>query len=375
MTNMSELKISKIDAFQVDLPYSGGVYLLSGGREYRSFDATIVRVTTNTGIEGWGESTPFGSTYIASHALGVRAGIAEIAPKLIGLDPRRVDRINDAMDEALVGHLHAKTPIDVACWDILGKSVGMPVCELLGGRTDVRLPLISSIGVGEPEEMRGRVEAHRRKGYVGHSVKISGDDPVADAKRITASLADRQPGEFFLVDANGGLTVEIALRMLRQLPDGLDFVLEAPCATARECRSLRKRTDIPIIYDELATDEASIAQLIADDAAEGIGFKISKNGGLTRGRRQRDICLAAGYPFSVQETTGSDIAFAAIVHLAQTVPERYLRCILGSTDMVTLKTADGDFQVIDGRVTAPTTPGLGITPRLDVLGEPVASYS
>ena len=112
------MKISQIELFQVDLPYSGGVYLLSGGRSYSSFDASIVRITTDDGIQGWGESTPFGSTYIASHALGTRAGIAEIAPHLLGRDPRQVDRINDAMDEALVGHNHAKTALDVACWDV-----------------------------------------------------------------------------------------------------------------------------------------------------------------------------------------------------------------------------------------------------------------
>lgn len=371
---MSDLKIAKIDVYQVDLPYAGGVYRLSGGREYTSFDATIVRVTTDSGIEGWGESTPFGATYIAAHALGVRSGIAEIAPKLIGLDPRRVDRINDAMDAALIGHEHAKTALDVACWDIFGKSVGLPVCELLGGRTDVRMPVISSIYMGEPEDMRRRVAAHRAMGYVGHSVKIGGE-PAVDAARIAASLADKKPGEFFIVDANGGMLVETALRMLRLLPEGLDFVLEAPCATWRECVSLRRRTNIPIIFDELATTDASIAQLIADDAAEGIGLKISKNGGLTKGRRQRDICVAAGYTVSVQETTGSDIAFAAIVHLGQTVPERHLRCVLESRDIVAVKTADGDFEVRDGRVVAPSTPGLGVTPRLDVLGTPVAGYS
>jgi L-alanine-DL-glutamate epimerase-like enolase superfamily enzyme len=370
---MSELRIEKIDVFKLDLPYSGGVYLLSGGRDYRSFDATIVRITTRNGLEGWGESTPFGSTYVASHALGVRAGIAEIAPSLIGLDPRRVDRINDAMDAALVGHLHAKTALDVACWDLFGKSVGLPVCDLLGGRTDVRMPVISSIYMGDPEEMRARVAKHRAMGYVAHSVKI-GDDPAVDAARIAAALADKRPGEFFIVDANGGMTVESALRMLRLLPPGLDFVLEAPCATWRECISLRRRTDVPVIFDELATDDASIAQLVGDDAAEGICLKISKNGGLTRGRRHRDICLAAGYTVSVQETTGSDIAFAAIVHLGQTVPEKNLRCVLECRDMVTLKTADGDFGVRDGRVTAPSAPGLGIVPRLEVLGEPVATY-
>ena len=112
---MPELKIARIDVFQVDLPYSGGVYHLSGGRTYKNFDGTIVRITTQSLIEGFGESTPFGATFIASHALGVRAGIAETAPHLIGLDPRDVDRINDAMDAALIGHLHAKTAIDVAC--------------------------------------------------------------------------------------------------------------------------------------------------------------------------------------------------------------------------------------------------------------------
>lgn len=371
---MLELQIVKIDVFQVTLPYKGGVYRLSGGREYRSFDATIVRITASNGIEGWGESTPFGSTYIAAHALGVRAGIAEMAPFLIGLDPRRVDRINDAMDAALVGHEHAKTPLDIACWDIFGKSVGLPVCELLGGRTGLKLPIISSIYVGPPEDMRRRVAEHRRRGYLGHSLKLAGE-PVADAARITASLAEKQPGEFFIADANGGFTVEAALRTLRLLPHGLDFVLEAPCATYRECMSLRRRTDVPIHLDELATDEASIAQFIADDAVEGIGLKISKAGGLTKSRRQRDLCIAAGHTFSVQETTGSDFAFAAMVHLAQTVPERNLRCVLECRDMVTVKTADGAFDIVDGHVTAPATPGLGVTPRLDVLGKPVASYS
>lgn len=369
------MKIKQIDIHKVDLPYKGGkTYLLSGRREYRSFDATIVRMETECGLEGWGESTPFGSTYVASHALGVRAGVAEIAPALIGLDPRRVDRINDAMDTALLGHLHAKTALDVACWDVFGKSVGLPVCDLLGGSTGDRMPVISSIYAGEPEDMRRRVQDHRERGYTSHSVKI-GDDPMLDAARIEASLADRRPGEYFLVDANGGMTVETALRMLRLLPPGLDFVLEAACSTWRECLSLRRRSNVPMIWDELADSDSAVALLVADDAAEGIGLKISKNGGLTRGRRHRDICLSAGLTMSVQDTAGSDIAFAAIVHLGQTVPHKYLRSVLESRDMVECTTADGDFPIVDGHVMAPGTPGLGVTPRMNILGAPVASFT
>lgn len=373
------MRIAKIEVYQKDLPYSGGVYKLSGGREFRSFDASFVRVVADDGTDGWGESTPFGSSYIAAHPLGVRAGIAEIAPRLLGRDPRHADRINDAMDEALLGHNHAKTAIDVACWDLFGKSVGMPVCDLLGGRTALRMPTISSIYTGPPEAMRARVADHRARGYRGHSIKIGALDseggPALDAERITACLADRQAGEFFLVDANGGLIPETALRMLALLPEGLDFVLEAPCATWRETLSLRRRCSVPIILDELAQNDEDIVRLVADDAADGIGLKISKSGGLTHGRRQRDICLAAGLSVSVQDTVGSTIAFAGIVHLGQTVPESHLRCILDCRDMVSIETADFDAPVEDGGVIAPTLPGLGISPRLEILGAPVAVYA
>lgn len=373
------MKLARIELYQVELPYSGGVYLLSGGREYRSFEAAIVRVVATDGTDGWGESTPFGATYIAAHARGTRAGIEEIAPHLLGRDPRQTDRIYDVMDAALVGHNHAKAAIDIACWDLFGKSVNRPVCELLGGSTGTPMPIISSIYAGTPEAMRARVAEHRAGGYRGHSIKIGALDseggPLLDAERIQACLADRKPGEYFFADANGGLIPETALRMLRLLPEGLDFVLEAPCATWRETLSLRSRCRVPIILDELVQHDEDLAQLIAMDAADGIGLKISKAGGLTPSRRQRDICRAARLTTSVQDTVGSTIAFAGIAHLGATVPPRLLRCILDCRDMVTLETAHFEAPVRDGGVLVPDAPGLGIKVKQELLGEPVAVWS
>lgn len=373
------MKIEKIELYQLDLPYAGGVYRLSGGREYRSFDASFVRVVTDTGLDGWGESTPFGATYIAAHALGARAGIAEIAPSLLGRDPRQVDRINEVMDGALVGHNHAKSAIDLACWDVFGKSVGMPVCELLGGSTGQRLPMISSIYAGTPDEMRERVAQHRAQGYLGHSIKIGALDseggPALDAERISACLADRRPGEFFLADANGGLTPEAALRMLRMLPEELDIVLEAPCRTWRETMSLRRRCRVPIVLDELVQHEEDLILMISQDVADGIGLKVSKAGGLTRGRRHRDIAIAAGATVSVQDTVGSTVAFAAVAHLGATVPERFLRCVLDTRGVVGVETADFDAPIIDGGILVPDRPGLGLTVHLDRLGEPVEVWA
>ncbi len=372
------MKITRVDVYQVELPYAHGVYRLSGGRSYGSFDATVVKVSTDSGLEGWGESTPFGGTYVAAHAKGVRAGLEELAPVVLGLNPTHLDRLNDVMDETLVGHRAAKTPIDVACWDISGKANGMPVCDLLGGRVAGPVAMISSIGSADPDAMRSNVARHRAEGFLGHSIKIGAGagegGPALDAERIKACLADKTAEEWFLADANGGLCVEHALRMLALLPPGLDFVLEAPCASWRETLSLRQRTSVPLLLDELIESDADLIHAISNDACDGVGLKVSKQGGLTAMRRQREICRAAGLVVSVQDTVGSEIAFAGVLHCAQSTPRHMLRCALDTRAMVGLSTARFDAPIVNGGAEAPGEPGLGLEPDLTVLGEPVRTY-
>lgn len=373
------MKITSLDVFKLDLPYAGGTYRLSHGRDYDSFDATFVRLRTDTGLEGWGESTPFGATYIAAHARGVRAGIEEMATGVLGRDPRLTDRVWDAMDQHLAGHNHAKAAVDLAVWDLAGKALGLPVHALLGGSTGQRMPVISSIHAGSPEDMRARVADHRARGYRGHSIKIGASDaeggPALDAERIRAALDGRQTGEFFLVDANGGLSPEQALRLLNLLPAGLDFVLEAPCASWRETLSLRQRCSVPIMLDELVLEDSDLVHMISTDAADGLGLKITKAGGLTPSRRQRDICRAAGLVMSVQDTVGSTLSFAALAHLGSTVPPHLLRCILDVRDMVMLPVGAIDAPIRDGGILLGDAPGLGVEIDASLFPTPVASYS
>lgn len=372
------MKITRIAVHQVNLPYAHGTYRLSGGRSYTSFDATICSVTTDTGLTGWGESTPFGATYIAAHAEGVRAGLGLVAPAILGRDPRHHDRVYDVMDAALVGHPHVKSALDVACWDVAAQAAGMPVCDLLGGRVAGPVPVISSIPTDTPEAMRANVARHRAAGYRGHSLKVGAAEaeggPMLDAERLRACLADREPGEWFLADANGGMTAEHALRFLALLPPGCDFVLEAPCATWAETQRLRARCPVPILLDELVQSDADVVQAIRSEVCDGIGIKISKQGGLTRSLRQMQMAEAAGLVVSVQETWGSTIAFAAILHLAQATPRHILRCALDPRGSVGVVTAGFDAEVTGGGAEAPRAPGLGLTPDMDVLGPPVAIY-
>ena len=372
------MKIVRIDVYQVDLPVKGGVYRLSGGREYHSYDATIVRIRTDCGLTGWGESTPFGSTYVAAHANGTRAGIALLAPALIGRDPRHHDRNWELMQSTLRGHRNARCALDVACWDIAAQAANLPLCDMLGGRVLAPVPVISSIGGDTPEAMRAKVADHRAQGFIGHSIKIGASEaeggPTLDAERIRACLADRQPGEWFLADANNGLTPEHALRMLSLLPDGLDFVLEAPCATWREMQSLRARCTVPLLLDELIQSEGDLAQAIAGDIWDGVGLKLSKQGGVTPMLRQRTIAAAAGMVMSVQDTVGSEISFATLLHIAQSTPRHLLRCALDTRAMVDLQVAEFDAPVARGGVEAPRLPGLGVAPDFESLGAPVATY-
>jgi cis-L-3-hydroxyproline dehydratase len=97
-------KITKIEAFQVDLPLREGSYKWSGGNSVQVFDSTIVAVKTDTGVTGYGEVCPLGPAYLPAYAKGARTGIAELAPHLIGFDPTSLSLLNERMDRVLRGH-------------------------------------------------------------------------------------------------------------------------------------------------------------------------------------------------------------------------------------------------------------------------------
>ena len=128
------MKISRISAYRVELPLHEGSYKWSGGKSVSVFDSTIVAIDTDQGLTGYGEVCPLGPFYLPAYANGARAGIAELGPHLLGEDPRQIAKLNRRMDAALQGHPYVKSAIDIACWDLLGKACGQPVCVLLGGR-------------------------------------------------------------------------------------------------------------------------------------------------------------------------------------------------------------------------------------------------
>src|SRR5437588_11483993 len=106
------MQITRIRAYRVELPLHEGSYKWSGGKSVTVFDSTVVAVETDTGLTGWGEVCPLGPAYLPAYAAGVRAGLAELAPKLIGEDPTQLAHLNRVMDAVLKGHPYVKSAVD-----------------------------------------------------------------------------------------------------------------------------------------------------------------------------------------------------------------------------------------------------------------------
>ncbi|MEY3173263.1 MAG: hypothetical protein RLZZ436_1177 [Planctomycetota bacterium] len=363
------MKIRRIFAHRIELPLHEGSYKWSGGKSVTVFDSTIVGVETDSGLTGYGEVCPLGPFYLPAYAEGVRAGLRELAPHLIGFNPLQLQVLNHRMDAALKGHPYVKSGIDIACWDLLGKACNLPVAELLGGRFGDAVRLYRAISQEAPDIMAEKVAGYRAQGYSRFQLKVGGD-PDTDIERIHAVRALLPAGDRLVADANTGWTQHEAVRVVRAVKN-LDVYIEQPCLTYEECLAVRRLTDHPFVLDENIDGLDMLLRAKADLAMDVVNLKISKLGGLTKTRQVRDLCVSMGIAMTLEDSWGGDITTAAIAHLAHSTPESLRFTSTDFNSYVTVSNATGAPQRTNGWLTAHTTPGLGTTPRFDLLGPPL----
>jgi L-alanine-DL-glutamate epimerase-like enolase superfamily enzyme len=292
------VKITGVKVYQVDLPLREGSYKWSEGKSVDVFDSTVVRVDTDAGIIGHGEVCPLGPVYLPAYARGVRAGLEELAPQLIGSDPTQLQLLNRTMDCVLKGHPYVKSAIDIACWDILGQAAGLPVCHLLGGRYGDDFVLYRAISQRPPREMAENVAGYRAAGYRRFQLKVGGD-PNVDIERIRAVRAVLAPDDKLVADANTGWLMHEALRVVNAVRD-VDVYIEQPCATYQQCLAIRQRTSLPMVLDEVIDSVDMILRAAGDRAMDVVNIKISKFGGLTRASQARDLCVSLGIAMTLE---------------------------------------------------------------------------
>jgi L-alanine-DL-glutamate epimerase-like enolase superfamily enzyme len=276
------------------------------------------------------------------------------------------------MDSTLRGHEYAKSALDVACWDVLGRATSQPVAMLLGGVLQSELPLYVAVPLGEPAAMAAFVERERAGGIHRFQLKL-GDAPEKDRERVAAVLAASGPEDAIVGDANGGWRRQDAIIAARLL-EGFDRLrLEQPCPTLEECLSVRRVSTLPMILDEVITDLPTLLRAVEADAMDHVNLKIGRVGGLTRARLMRDAAVELGLRLTIEDTWGGDLVTAAVSHLAAATPPESLFAVSFMNDWTVEHIAGYQPRSRDGVGPVPKRPGLGVEVDTDMLGAPLFS--
>ena len=363
------MKIKQIDVFQVNYRLLDHKYAWSKGHAVESLVSTVVRVSTDEETDGFGEVCPLGSAYMDAFALGVTSGVKEIGPFLIGQDPCQINVINHLMDKVLGGHNYIKSPLDVACWDILGKKAGLPVCTLLGGLSMESFPLYRAISQDSSKKMAEDVARFREEGYRRFQLKVGGE-PDKDINRIRSVLKIIQPGDILVADANTGWLMHKAIRVVNALM-GEDLYIEQPCVSLEECLVVREHTSLPMVLDEVIGSVDSLMSAYQKRAMDVVNLKISRLGGLTKTKQMRDLCQKLGVAMTIEDSWGGDITTASIAHIVGSSQPEYYFTSTDFNSYIDFHLADDAPKRKEGRLEVPKAPGLGIHVDEEKLGHPV----
>lgn len=368
------MKITEIHVYAHDLPVKNGPYTMANA-EVWSLDTTLVKLVTDAGLVGWGETCPVGPTYQAHHAKGARAALEEMAPGLIGADPLTPVALRRRMDGLLNGHRYAKAAVDIAAHDLMGKHYGARVADLLGGAVTERVPSYYATGVGAPDDIARIATEKVAEGYPRLQVKIGGRPVEIDIETVR-KVWERVGGRVRLaVDGNRGLTTRDALRLSRECPD-IPFVMEQPCNTIEEIAAIRGQLRHAVYIDEAGEDLATVLRVVGQGLCDGFGMKVTRIGGLSAMATFRDICEARALPHTCDDAWGGDIIAAACTHIGATVAPRLSEGVwLAAPYIEGHYDPENGIAIEGGHIRLPDGPGLGVVPDETLLGAPVASYS
>ena len=282
----------------------------------------IVRIDTDEGISGWGES-PAGITWGGAHSAyygespkTVKHVIEDhLLGAIKGLDPREPGLLHARMDKAVKGNPYAKAPLDIACYDIAGKAANLPVYSLLGGAFRDRIEIAHSLGIMSVDECVEEAVVAVEEGAKTIKCK-TGLDPERDVK-VIKQLRQRLGDQVRIrVDGNEGYkNIWEAITVTRRQQEYGIFLCEQPLMGAAQLARVAERIDIPVMADESAWTMHDILELVKLKAADCFSCYVTKPGGLFRAKQQADVAQALGLYSDIGGSIESGIGNAANLHL------------------------------------------------------------
>lgn len=355
--------ITAVQVHAISIPLNSDLAIVSNIDARRASDYVAVLIETDAGHRGIGEATV--SPAWSGETQGSAAAVIKqtLRPVLLGRDPLQISKLLEDMDRVIVGNPFSKAAVEMALLDIAGKSLGVPVCTLLGGaRRAPAIPIRFSIGAFSPPNAAKVAQIAVAMGLRAAKVKL-GLDVTTDLERV-AAVRDTVGNRFPLgVDANGGWTESEAVAALPNLERMDVNVIEQPIRRGdfRGAARLRQRTRIPIMLDESVFTREDALEAVRTHACDIISIYPGKNGGIWRSLEIAQIAAAAGIECTIGSNLEWEIGSAAMLHCAAVVPNLSTSVnhdIIGP--LYHTKHLGGKLTIQEGCAIVPATPGLGV---------------
>lgn len=315
------MKLTRIETIPVNVPIDSGRAIKGGGGAHLESPFLIVKVHTDAGLIGLGEvsCTPGWSgedQVTAAHFIRTM-----IEPRLVGQDPRAIERVTAIIRRAVAANPFTKSAIEMALWDILGKAAGLPVYRLLGGPVRDFVPTKFSVSGQEPERAADIAAWAAAEGFRAMKVKV-GVEPEEDVARVRAVRDAVGPGIRLGVDANGGWSPRIAIQTIRRLYGFNIIFVEQPVppADVSWLADVRRNVQVPVVADESVYSLQDAMAVVRAGAADVLSVYVGKGGGIGPARKIAAVAEAAGLTCTVGSNLELGIASAAMIHLAMATP-------------------------------------------------------
>jgi L-alanine-DL-glutamate epimerase-like enolase superfamily enzyme len=358
------MKITEVHVFPVSIPYRKPFQLATGlAREGKH---VIVKIFTDQGIVGVGEAAVIIPDRTGESQEAITLAIRNVmGPMIIGEDPFQIDRIMGTLEgvsHGKFGMLYSKCAIDHALYDLMGKALGVPVCQLIGGCGRKTLRIGKAIGIGAPEEMADRAVEFKTMGFQSLTVKGS-REPKADILRVGAvrkAVGDDFPLE---LDPNQGYPAHAAIRALRAMEAYNLEMVEQPCPwwDWDGMAAVTAAIDTPIAADEMVMNLVDAMQVVKRRAADIITLKLVKSGGIYFSKKIAAVAEAGGLGCSIGSMHTFGVGTAAIHHFSSATKEVDDPIGYGSPlDYYTDDIVTEPVQLVDGTITVSEKPGLGV---------------
>jgi len=354
--------VSRVEIIPVHIPMTQPMSISYA--TFKTCDFVLTRVATNEGIVGVGECPPLPPLSRESQETIVPLLEKFIAPQILGEDPFDLERIWEKMDSAMPGYPFPKAALDIALYDIMGKTLGVPVHKLLGGAYRTRFSNVGLIGLGSTEEIRGLAQRYVADGYKAIRLK-TGLGLNADERNVRAVRETVGEDVTLRLDANQAYIPPKAIKFVKAMEKYDIELVEQPTPwyDFKGLAAVAKAVDTPIMPHESLYLLSDAIQLLDLEAMDVLGLKVYRpGGGLTSAKKLISLAELMDIPCLMHDDVELGISLAAATHFiaANYRHLKYANELSGYPAWITDDVVKKTPRMEGGLVEVPEGPGLGV---------------